>query len=335
MLTAQLPDTLDTTGLAVGYWAGKRPKPVLSGLALRLAPGRLTALIGANGSGKSTLMRTLAGVQPPLAGQVRVLGQDLAHTDRPTLARRVSVVLSGRVQEDYLTVGALVALGRHPHTGWSGRLAPPDQAKVEAALAATGTAAWRHRYVGQLSDGQAQKVLIARALAQDTPLVLLDEPTAHLDIVNRVETMQLLRQLADQHQKSLLVTTHDLDIALQTAHEVWVIDGQGQLRAGLPEQLALDGVFSATLASPLVAFDRADGLFKFRQVAQGRPVALRGEAVGAFWTRRALEKAGFRLSDQPDALPVEVQALNGGYGWRAKGDELGSLAELLAKLADQ
>jgi iron complex transport system ATP-binding protein len=326
---------LETIDLQVGYRQGKDSLPVLSEMNLRLPAGKLTALIGANGSGKSTLMRTLAGVQVPLAGEVRVLGQPLAQTDRLKLARRISVVLSGRIQEDYLSAGELVALGRHPHTGWSGRLGQADRAKIEAAFAATGTAQWRNRYVGQLSDGQAQKVLIARALAQDTPLMLLDEPTAHLDIMNRAETMQLLRQLAEQYQKSILVATHDLDIALQTAHEVWVIGNHGQLSTGLPEQLALDGVFSATLASPLVAFDRADGLFKFKSARSGPFIWLDGDPIGVFWTRRALEKAGFSLASQPgpDLQQVVVAAHGDVYQWQLGDKSLPDLASLLARMA--
>ncbi len=307
---------LETIHLQVGYRTGKTQLAVLEEVNLQLSAGKLTALIGANGSGKSTLMRTLAGVQPPLSGQVQVLARDIAQTDRRELAGRVSVVLSGRVQEEYLTVGALVALGRHPHTGWSGHLKQADQAKIAQAMAATGTTDWQDRYFGQLSDGQAQKVLVARALAQDTPLMLLDEPTAHLDIMNRVEIMQLLRQLASQHQKSMLVATHDLDIALQTAHEVWVIDPQGKVRTGLPEQLALDGVISQALVSAQVHFDRADGLFKLSARPSVRPVGLAGDPTGTFWTKRALEKAGFLVGPATEgAAQVQVAATEQGYRW--------------------
>ncbi|GAC1595903.1 MAG: hypothetical protein NVS3B25_19850 [Hymenobacter sp.] len=178
---------LTAEDLAVGYAIRQHPpRPVAGPLSVALWPGELVCLLGPNGAGKSTLLRTLAGLQPPLAGQLRVGGAPLTSLGALERARHISIVLTDRLDAGHLTVRELVTLGRHPHTGWLGGLTAHDHAHVRAALAATGTTAFAARPVGEFSDGERQKVMLARALAQDTPLVLLDEPTAHLDLPNRV-----------------------------------------------------------------------------------------------------------------------------------------------------
>lgn len=296
---------LTAEGLLIGYAATKQhPKPIAGPLALALHPGELVCLLGPNGAGKSTLMRTLAGLQPPLAGRLEVGGTPLASLGAGARARQLSIVLTDRLEASNLTVRELVRLGRHPHTGWLGGLSAHDEAQVQAALVATGTEAFAQRPVGELSDGERQKVLLARALAQDTPLVLLDEPTAHLDLPNRVSLLRLLHRLARDTGKAILLSTHELDLALQAADRIWLLPADGRLHAGTPEDLVLSGTFAAAFAREGLAFDPTTGTFRLHE-AQGPAVRVVGEGAALFWTRRALERAGYALTTSP-AAPGQV-----------------------------
>ncbi|MCU0514539.1 MAG: ABC transporter ATP-binding protein [Anaerolineae bacterium] len=293
-----MPPALTTQHLSIGYRPARRPPHVLAqGLALALPRGQLICLLGANGSGKSTLMRTLAGMQPPLAGTVLLAGDALHQLDPSARARRLSIVLTERPHLGLLNGYALVALGRHPHTGWSGRLSPYDEAMVRWAVAAVGAADLAERPVMELSDGQRQKLMIARALAQEAAVLLLDEPTAFLDLPRRVEIMLLLRQIAHQTGRAILLSTHDLDLALRTADALWLLAG-GVIRSGTPEDLVLDGSFAAAFHEDGLTFDRASGGFAL-PAAAGAPVVVHGTGLAATWTRRALARAG-RVALAPD-----------------------------------
>lgn len=294
---------LTAADLVVGYTARKVPRPVAGPLQLDLRPGELVCLLGPNGAGKSTLLRTLAGLQPALSGQLAVGGTSLAALRAPERARQLSIVLTDRIDAGNLSVLELVRLGRHPHTGWLGGLSAHDEAQVQAALVATGTEAFAPRPVGELSDGERQKVLLARALAQDTPVVLLDEPTAHLDLPNRVALMRLLHRLARQTGKAILLSTHELDLALQAADRIWLLSAEGALRIGTPEDLVLSGSFAAAFAREGLAFDPATGTFALH-APTGPAVQLVGDGAAAFWTRRALEREGFVPSTAPADLRV-------------------------------
>jgi iron complex transport system ATP-binding protein len=294
---------LTAADLVVGYTAKKIPRPVAGPLQLSLWPGELVCLLGPNGAGKSTLLRTLAGLQPPVGGQLTMGGTSLAALSAPERARQLSIVLTDRIDAGNLTVRELVRLGRHPHTGWLGGLSAYDEAQVQAALVSTGTEAFAPRPVGELSDGERQKVLLARALAQDTPVVLLDEPTAHLDLPNRVALMRLLHGLARQTGKAILLSTHELDLALQAADRIWLLPAEGALRTGTPEDLVLSGSFAAAFAREGLAFDAATGTFALH-APTGPAVQLAGEGAAAFWTRRALEREGFVPTTGPARLRV-------------------------------
>ncbi|MFD1875064.1 ABC transporter ATP-binding protein [Hymenobacter bucti] len=312
---------LTSKDLTIGYRTSGRATKVIAGpLSLALRPGELVCLLGPNGAGKSTLMRTLAGLQPPLAGRLDLGGTPLTDLGAAARARQLSIVLTDRVEASGLTVLELVRLGRHPHTGWLGSLSAHDEAQVQAALAATGTAAFAPRPVGELSDGERQKVLLARALAQDTPVVLLDEPTAHLDLPNRVSLMRLLHRLARQLGKAILLSTHELDLALQAADRIWLLPADGRLHAGTPEDLVLSGTFAAAFARDGLAFDPATGTFPLH-AAQGPTVQVVGEGPAAFWTRRALTRAGYTLTTSPAApCQVAVSEAPGGGRWMSEID---------------
>ena len=331
---------LTAEDLVVGYrTSGRASKAIAGPFALALRPGELVCLLGPNGAGKSTLMRTLAGLQPPLAGSLKVGSTPLADLGAGARARQLSIVLTDRVEASGLTVLELVRLGRHPHTGWLGGLSAHDEAQVQAALAATGTEVFAQRPVGELSDGERQKVLLARALAQDTPVVLLDEPTAHLDLPNRVSLMRLLHRLARQTGKAILLSTHELDLALQAADRIWLLPADGRLHAGTPEDLVLSGTFAAAFTREGLAFDPATGTFRLHE-GQGPAVRVVGEGTGAFWTRRALERECFTLTSDP-AAPYQVTVGGAPGEWRwtsqfgANQQRYSTVQELLAGLRAQ
>ncbi len=323
--------TLQTRDLSIGYakQSARRPARVIAAqLNLTLRAGELVCLIGPNGAGKSTLMRTLAGMQSPLRGEIALMGDDLAQLPTREVARRLSIVLTERVNPGLLTAYTLVALGRHPYTDWSGRLTQEDVASVRAAIAAVGAQDLADRQVGELSDGERQKIMIARALAQEPAVLLLDEPTAFLDLPRRVEIMQLLRRLTRDQQRAILLSTHDLDLALRTADRIWLLAGDGSLQAGAPEDLVLSGAFADAFRAEGVAFDPLTGAFRSSERAQKR-VSLSGDGLPALWTRRALERAGFSIAAADTTVFARIDVLD--QRWHVT---IGTAAHDYASLAD-
>ncbi len=298
-------------GLTIGYRQGRHAAVVVArDLNLSLEPGELVCLLGPNGAGKTTLMRTLAGMQPPLAGQVLLDGVDIHTLSPQALAQRLSVVLTDRVDVGYLHAYDLVALGRYPYTNWMGRLTQEDHRAVRWALEAVGATALAHRPVNELSDGERQKVMIARALAQEPDVILLDEPTAFLDLPRRVEIMGVLRGLARRTHRAILLSTHDLDLALRSADRLWLLPMGGPLTVGAPEDLVLNGTFTAAFRSDGVTFDPYSGSFHISRQNAG-VVSLQGEGLPALWTARALEREGFCVerngsAQAPDTIHVAV-----------------------------
>lgn len=309
---------LTTHALAVGYHPPRRqPITIADDLDLCLSPGELVCLIGPNGAGKSTLMRTLAGMQTPLAGRVMLGGVELHHLRPTERAKRLGIVLTERPNVGLLSGYALVALGRHPYSDWTGRLSRYDEAVIRWAVDAVGATDLAAHPVMELSDGQRQKLMIARALAQEPELILLDEPTAFLDLPRRVEIMGLLRHLTRETGRTVLLSTHELDLALRTADTIWLMS-DGVIRAGTPEDLVLSGAFEAAFASEGIHFDRESGSFTGR-VVSGMAVEVSGQGVALSWTRRALERAGYTLTHNNGVVPkacVEIEGDPNHPVWR-------------------
>lgn len=335
------PPVLRTRDLAVGYRSRRRgaATTILDGLDVTAASGELTCLLGPNGSGKSTLLRTIAGMQPPLAGDVALGGDALGSLSTRERARRLAVVLTDGVDAGMLRAVDLVALGRHPHTGWDGRLRAADHDAVRWALAAVAATPLAEREVGSLSDGERQRVLIARALAQQPRLLALDEPVAFVDVARRLELTALLRDLAAECDLGVLLTTHDIDLALRTADVVWLIeplpDGTRRLHVGGPEDLVLSGAVDRAFASAHVRFDAARGAF----TAVAAPlvtghVGIDGDgpdaAVEATWAGRALERQGFGLTGPQADLVVTA---HGSRRWTVVAGDQHSEHESLDGLA--
>ena len=201
---------LHTENLIVGY----KDKIVIKNLDLDLKSGELTCLLGPNGAGKSTLIRTISGVQKPLEGYSYLGNNLIDRYSKKDLAKELSLVLTDKSAPANLTVYALVSLGRFPYTSWMGSLNAFDQEIIQWVLENTGMLEMANRHIGELSDGELQKALIARALVQDTDVVILDEPTAHLDAPNRIEIFHLLRELTTDSHRSILISTHDIETAI-------------------------------------------------------------------------------------------------------------------------
>jgi iron complex transport system ATP-binding protein len=328
--------------LAIGYGVQQRPRRIVARqLKLNLYAGELVCLLGPNGAGKSTLLRTLCGMLPPLQGQIRLLGEDLRQLHPLDIARQLSVVLTEQTDAGALSVYALVALGRYPYTDWSGRLTAIDEARVRQAIHAVGATALAQRPVNELSDGERQKVMIARALAQEPRVLLLDEPTAFLDLPRRVEIIGILGRLARETGQAVLLSTHDLDLALRSADKLWLLPQGGPLKIGVPEDLVLNGAFQSVFHSEGVEFDAYAGAFKLRRSIMGQ-VDLVGDGLAALWTTRALEREGFavnRLGKPASTACIQIMNQAGQTIWRIsharKRYECHTLSQVLTYLKAQ
>jgi iron complex transport system ATP-binding protein len=245
---------LQASKISIGYTSKKVQHSIASNIDLSLEKGKLIALIGANGIGKSTLLRTLTGIQKPLSGTVSLNEKNIHNLDSLTLAQNLSVVLTEKLPPSNLTVWELIALGRQPYTNWIGQLSSQDRQAIQNALTATGLTAIQHQKHFTLSDGQLQKTLIARSLAQDTPLIILDEPTTHLDLVHKLKLLKLLKNLCDTQQKCILFSTHDIELALTLCDQILVMTSQKVVQ-GRPEDLIQNGTIGDVFRDESIQFD--------------------------------------------------------------------------------
>lgn len=269
-------ETIRLSNLSIGYRSKNDVRVVASGISAAIRQGELTCLLGANGVGKSTLLRTLSAFQPKLDGQVMIEesggrkvedgGRDISQFSDKELSRLIGVVLTEKPDIRNMSVRELVALGRSPYTGFWGMLHDDDWQVVDEAIQAVKIGTLSHRMIHTLSDGERQKVMIAKALAQQTPVIYLDEPTAFLDFPSKVEMMQLLHRLAVQEQiatphsyqrseKTIFLSTHDVELALQIADCLWLMEPWG-LSVGTPQELAAQGVLSRFIERDGIAFDK-------------------------------------------------------------------------------
>ena len=246
--------TLELRDLYIGYAEDANRHIVAEELNASLPKGTVACLVGANGVGKSTLMRTLSGFQPALRGEVRIEGRALEEYTPRELSEKIGVVLTERESVPELTVEEVVAIGRMPYTNFWGTLTTTDQIIVNDAISLVGLDALRERKIHQVSDGERQKTMIAKALAQQTPVIFLDEPTAFLDYPSKVSMMQLLRRLAHEQDKLILLSTHDLEIAFQIADHLWLLQYSG-LYTGTLSELSDSGVISEFLESEELYYD--------------------------------------------------------------------------------
>lgn len=253
-------NTLSTSNLSIGYKTKRSTIIITENLNLNLQKGKLIALIGANGIGKSTLLRTITGIQKPISGTVLLNDKNIHKLDSQILAQNLSIVLTEKLPPSNLTVWELIALGRQPYTNWIGQLTDTDIAKINEAITLTQIEHLKSKKHYEISDGQLQIVLIARALAQDTSLIILDEPTTHLDLLHKVTLFKLLKKLTQETGKCILFSTHDIDMAIQLSDEMIIMTPENVVQ-DQPCNLIMKGSFNALFQDEHIIFDNEKGKF--------------------------------------------------------------------------
>ena len=285
------------TNLAIQF--GK--KTLYKDVNLKFTSGNIYGIIGANGAGKSTLLRTLAAFQPALEGKIEVMGQDIKTYKSKDLARLVSVVLTDNSGIKNMTAEEVVETGRSPYTGFWGKMGEKDRQMVRKCMAWVGIEDLKARKMQTLSDGERQKVMIAKAIAQETPIIFLDEPTAYLDYPSKIAMMLLLHRLAKALKKTIFMSTHDLEHALQVADQVWLLDPKLGLTTGLPEDLSIDGSIERYFTREGLLFDRETCAFSI-EYETARDVWVEGkkDTLEYHLCTKALMRYGMKPVDSLD-----------------------------------
>jgi iron complex transport system ATP-binding protein len=317
---------LTTQYLSIGYSKKGNIDVIQSELDLQLRAGELVCLIGPNGSGKSTLLRTLTGLQKPLSGKTLIDGREISKLKQREKALLIALVLTERIDIENATVYSLVSLGRHPHSNWWGNITDQEDAVIREAIEMVHLGHKMHHNINELSDGERQRAMIAKALAQDTPIIMLDEPTAHLDLPNRVEIMLLLHRLAHKTDKAILLSTHELDLALQAADRIWLMSSDKGIECGVPEDLVFNGSFNRAFESKSYFFNASNGNFSMNY-PMTKKVWVSGDKTRMYWTLRALARAGYAVMQDAD-----VQILVTENGWMLNERDISTVEELLSEL---
>ncbi|PLX15034.1 MAG: ABC transporter ATP-binding protein [Marinilabiliales bacterium] len=282
------------SNLEIGYpIKGNINNTLFNNINLAGSSGELIALVGKNGIGKSTLLRNISGLQEPLKGQINYFGKLKNSYSRTDFARMVSFVSTEIVNVNNLSVFDLVSLGRFPHTNWLGKLKPEDVNRTARALEMVGMSSFSRKHINEISDGERQRVMIARTLAQDSKIIVLDEPTAFLDLPNKYEIIHLLNKLSKEENKTIIFSTHDLNIAIQEADKIWLML-EDKIAEGAPEDLILNETFNRIFEKSNLKFDKLKGDFKM-QKSHHRKIGIYGDGPHFVWTKKALERLNFMV----------------------------------------
>ena len=315
---------IEIKNLTTGYKVKGGKKVISTGLNAELHGSEMVCLLGANGAGKSTLLRTLACFQPSLDGEVEVMGQNVRRYGSKELSQIISVVLTDNSGIRNMTAWEVVAMGRSPYTGFWGRLGEKDKKIVDKCIGWVGIEEFASRKMQTLSDGERQKVMIAKAIAQETPIIFLDEPTAFLDYPSKIQMMLLLHRLSKALKKTVFMSTHDLEHALQVADRVWLLDGKHGLTTGLPEDLSLDGSIEKYFAHDGMLFDRKSCSFSIGYET-ARTVVVEGkeDTLEYILCAKALQRNGIK----PVRTVEEGQDVSRDVAVRVPGDGTFRLVE--------
>jgi iron complex transport system ATP-binding protein len=301
-------EILSFKSLSIGYSTGRTRNILLPPLTAGARKGELIAVIGRNGIGKSTLLRTLAGLQPPVSGDITYGGRSIIEYSRTELARTIGYISTEIVKVSNMRVYDLVALGRFPYTNWFGKIDEANHALITDAISKTGLSALTRRFISELSDGERQKAMIARILAQDTGILVMDEPTAFLDIGSKFEILHLMHLLSQKSGKTIIFSTHDLNVAMSQADKIWLINNDS-LTEGAPEDLMLQGSFDHLFDSSAVQYNPDNGTYSFIAESRG-DISLSGEGIMLHYTRMALGRAGYSVTESDGGRHVIVPSAN-------------------------
>ena len=301
--------------LDVGYRKGKSDTLLLDAISIDIHKGQLTAIMGRNGTGKSTFLRTICGVQKPLSGNIIIDGSSITALSLFSRAKKVSFVSTEPVNVSHMRIKDIVALGRIPHTGWLGRMTEGDRIIIAEAIAATGLAEKQDEFIDEISDGERQRTMIARALAQDTDIIFLDEPTAYLDVINRYDIFHLLQRLTRNKDKTIVFSTHDLQLALAEADRILLLENR-KLIHGAPEDLLLNDDLDVLFKREYLEFDRKTATLVLKKELTAR-IGLQGDDNPALtFTAKAMERLGYSVIRQPGFVPVvTIKKTGEGLSW--------------------
>jgi len=306
---------IEIENLSVGYKQRSADEILLSEVNSSVRKGELIAVIGRNGTGKSTLIRTLSGLQDPLSGTILLDGNDHKSFTVVERAKKISFVSTEIVQLNHMRVFELVALGRHPYTGWLGNMNPADREIISKAIDAVGLQSKAEEFMNQISDGERQRAMIARALAQNTSILLLDEPTAFLDILHRHELVHLLYSLTRKEGKTIIFSSHDLQIAMNVADRIWLLNDREMIQ-GAPEDVMLSGHLSMIYDGENYQFDEKNINLILKRESSGK-IGLSGdENRYKDLTKKALERVGWEVTEDQGIIPgVTIEIIEDNPVW--------------------
>ena len=316
--------------LSIGYGKGKKRKKVLESINLEAETGKTIALVGSNGKGKSTLLKTIAGLLPPLSGNIFFGDIEINKIHRSMRAKLISYVGTSHEVNKALKVRDLITLGRFPHTGIFGTLTETDMDIIHRAMVDSKTLHLRDALMGEISDGECQRVLIGRSLAQNTPIILLDEPTAYLDIGNKFEMVELMQRLARNRNKTIIFSSHDLPTVLGTADYMWFIHKKSILSA-IPEELVMSRFLDTIFENSNVLFDLENNEFKINK----KPthfVKLSGKTYLCRWTEKALNRFGIGHNSAANTMEIKIETTQDSLIWEIRNDTMEIKFDNMAKM---
>lgn len=321
---------IELNNLSVGYRLARHNRIVIPNIKLKALRGSLIALVGSNGSGKSTLLKTLVGLQNPISGEIKIAGKAIKEYTRNELAKKLSFVGTHYDMHAMMRVHQVISYGRYPYTNIMGNLQENDKHIIRKAMHDTGIFHLRDAFISEISDGEKQRVLIARSLAQDTDIILLDEPTAYLDVKNKFEILHLLGRLAHEKSKVIIFSSHDLQIVLGIADLMWFIDKK-RIIQGMPEELVLRNKINDLFRHSEVYFDAETNEFKINR-KKLFTVNLKGDGIVFNWTAKAFDRMHIGIDSENRHAKVEIAEKDANIKWHATVNESENIFESLQEL---
>ncbi len=334
--------TIRIENLSTGYRNRKTVMKVNEGISLSAAKGKLIFLTGPNGSGKTTLLKTITGTLRPLKGSIFIKEREITSLRGNAISKIVSVVLTSIPDPGYLTVEEIVTLGRAPYTGFKNRLTEDDNKIIEKSIEMLSLSPLGKRLFSELSDGEKQKTMIARALCQNTDIICMDEPSSHLDFPSRIELISFLKTIAEKENKTVIISSHDLNTALNSADIIWLIEKSNTIHSGAPEDLALSGIIGKVFNRGNFRFSEKTGEF-LSESSFSKTITADGPEEAVFWTGKALRKEGLRISHNTEysGPPEEIKDLltvrssGKSYVWSYKKRVFRSIYEVVCFIKQQ